>query len=99
MTAGFISKWHLIVAAIDVRSWVSVATIVLGSLFSVGYVWRIIEAMYFKPELENNASVQREMPAMMLFVAWLLIGFSFYIGVNPSWLVEICMNIAKGMLS
>jgi multicomponent Na+:H+ antiporter subunit D len=48
LTAGFIGKWYLIVAALE-QGWWWVAAIVLGtSLIAVMYVWRIVEAAWFR---------------------------------------------------
>ncbi len=50
-TAGFISKWLLINAALQSGSWggwLLVAIILASSLMAVVYIWRIIEALYFQ---------------------------------------------------
>jgi multicomponent Na+:H+ antiporter subunit D len=45
-TAGFTSKWYLVVGAIEAgQLWIA-ALIVAGSLIAVAYVWRIVEAAY-----------------------------------------------------
>ncbi|MCS6948524.1 MAG: hypothetical protein NZM12_13000, partial [Steroidobacteraceae bacterium] len=48
-TAGFVSKWYLILAAIDGARYDIVAAIVLSSLLAVAYLWRFVEAVYFAP--------------------------------------------------
>ena len=47
-TAGFISKWHLILAAMEKGQWWLVGAIVFSSLFAVAYVWRFVEVAYFQ---------------------------------------------------
>jgi multicomponent Na+:H+ antiporter subunit D len=46
-TAGFVSKWYLILAALERGQWWLVFLIVASSLLAVVYVWRFVEAAYF----------------------------------------------------
>ena len=47
-TAGFVSKWYLVLAAFEAGySWVAVL-ILLSSLLAVVYVWRFVEVAYFQ---------------------------------------------------
>ena len=48
LTAGFISKWFLVQAALEQSLWWLVVLIVASSLLAVEYVWRLVEALYFK---------------------------------------------------
>ncbi|HUP24523.1 MAG TPA: monovalent cation/H+ antiporter subunit D family protein [Thermoanaerobaculia bacterium] len=46
-TAGFITKWHLVLAAFD-RGLPAVGfAVLLSSLLAVAYVWRLVETAYF----------------------------------------------------
>ena len=47
LTAGFISKWYLILGAID-KGWWPLAIILLLTFLALVYIWRIVEAMYFR---------------------------------------------------
>jgi len=73
-TAGFVSKWYLMTAALQegLLGWVLVAVIVLGSLMAVAYVWRIVEAAWFKPApAGDGADRPGEAPLGMLVLTWL----------------------------
>jgi multicomponent Na+:H+ antiporter subunit D len=73
-TAGFVSKWYLMTAALQqgLLGWVLVAVIVLGSLMAVAYVWRIVEAAWFKEApAGDGAAAPGEAPAGMLALTWL----------------------------
>ena len=62
-TAGFISKWLLIVAALE-QGVVGIGLVVLilvSSLMALVYVWRIIETLYFKP-VQQGDTARREAP-------------------------------------
>jgi len=73
-TAGFVSKWYLLTAALQegLLGWVLVAVIVLGSLMAVAYVWRIVEAAWFKdPPAGEATCAPGEAPVGMLALTWL----------------------------
>jgi multicomponent Na+:H+ antiporter subunit D len=83
LTSGFISKWYLVSGAIDARSFPSAIAILLGSLLAVGYVWRVVEAVYFQPPDDDVLDV-REAPASILIPTWILIGASIWFGIDAS---------------
>jgi multicomponent Na+:H+ antiporter subunit D len=49
-TVGFVSKWHLLQAAIEQQHWIMVAIILIGSLLAIVYVWKLIEVLYFQQQ-------------------------------------------------
>lgn len=83
LTAGFISKWALIQAAIADGNWVAVAVVLIGSLLAVIYIGRIVEAAYLRPRPEG-ASEPREVGLWMLIPMWLLIAANFWFGIDTS---------------
>ena len=85
-TAGFISKWYLIVAALEGGHWALVFAIVLSSLLAVAYVWRFIEGAYLRPPA-GDAPARREAPSSMLITAWLLIAATIWFGLDTSFTV------------
>jgi multicomponent Na+:H+ antiporter subunit D len=97
-TAGFISKWYLILAVLD-RGWLGVAlviVIVIGSLLAVVYVWRIVEAAWFKaPPAEGAAT--REAPIGLLAVIWLAALANLYFGVFTEVPVALSSAAAEGL--
>ena len=56
LTAGFISKWYLVLAALERGMWPVAVLVLGGSLIAVAYVWRVVEAAYFR-EPEGEAAV------------------------------------------
>ena len=97
LTTGFISKWYLILAAIE-RGWWPVALVVLaGSLLAVIYIWRVVEAAYFRPWPKDKALVG-EAPLGMLIPTWLLIGLTIYFGVDTSLTLGIAGRAAEYLL-
>lgn len=45
--SGFFGKWYVLSGTIQEGRWVFAAAIVLGSLATIGYVFRILERLYF----------------------------------------------------
>jgi multicomponent Na+:H+ antiporter subunit D len=85
-TAGFISKWYLLIAALEQNNWLAATVIVGGSLLAVMYIWKIIEHAYFKIPISSASEGQviSEAPFTMLIPLWILVAANFYFGVNTS---------------
>ncbi len=88
-TAGFISKWYLVLAAIEQQSWLITLVILLGSLLAVIYMWKIIEVMFFRPASDSIVEV-KEAPVSLLLPMWTLVLANLYFGINT----ELTVNVA-----
>lgn len=53
-TAGFFSKWYLVLGSIDASNWTFVAVILASSLLNAVYFFRVIEKIYASPLPEGN---------------------------------------------
>jgi len=81
LTAGFVSKWYLIIAALDAgQSWL-VILIVITSLMAVYYVWRVIEAAWFSTAPETRPPVS-EAPLSLLIPLYVLVAANFWFGID-----------------
>ncbi|MCB1676389.1 MAG: monovalent cation/H+ antiporter subunit D family protein, partial [Halioglobus sp.] len=80
-TAGFVSKWYLLGAALDAGAvgLILVALIVLSSLMAVVYIWRIVESAYFQRP-QTTAVATGEAPALLLAVTWTAALGNLYFG-------------------
>ena len=98
-TAGFISKWYLILAAIEKQHWLIVIVILLGSLLAVIYVWKLVEVLYFKPVNESAQTVKiKEAPLMLLIPTWVLVIANVYFGFNTELTVGTATQAVKLLL-
>lgn len=88
LTVGFISKWYLVTAAIEHNWWPVAGLILLGSLLSVIYIWKIVEVVYFKAANEKTAHV-KEAPLSILAPTWTLVAANIYFGINTELTVGI----------
>jgi multicomponent Na+:H+ antiporter subunit D len=82
-TAGFITKWYLIVGAIDRGLWWLVAVIVATSLIAVAYVWRVVEAAYLRPA-RDGAAAPGEAPLGMLAAGLAMAALCVYFGFDTT---------------
>jgi multicomponent Na+:H+ antiporter subunit D len=100
LTVGFISKWYLILAALDHGWWPIAVLVVLSSLLAVVYVWRVVEVVYFQsaPEPDLTDPAVREAPLDMLVPTWLLIAATVYFGVDTSASVGVAGRAAAMLL-
>ncbi len=98
-TAGFISKWYLITAALDHGSLgvALIGALVASSLMAVAYMWRIVEAIYFADPTSDISAV-REAPLTMLVVTWVAALANLYFGLVPAVPVRLATSAAETLL-
>ena len=96
-TAGFVSKWYLILAALEKGWWYVAVLIVVSSLIAVVYVFRVIEAAYFRDAPEDLRDVT-EAPVSLLVPSWILVFANFYFGVETSVSVGIAERAAQALM-
>jgi multicomponent Na+:H+ antiporter subunit D len=87
-TAGFISKWYLVIAALEQDAWFTAFLIVLGSLLAVVYIWKIIEIMFFHEDTASTTAI-KEAPISMLVPMWILVIANIYFGLNTELMVSV----------
>lgn len=97
LTAGFISKWYLIVAAMEqgFAGFVIIATVLIGSLLAVAYIWRVVEAAYFQ---HGESTEKAEAPAALLIPTWILALATIYFGVDTQFSVGAATQAAEALL-
>lgn len=88
LTVGFISKWYLVVAALEQQSWWLVGILIVGSLLALIYIWRVVEVAYLKPAPAGCAT-RNEAPLSLLIPTWILIAGNIYFGIHTSLTVDV----------
>ncbi len=96
LTVGFISKWYLIVAALEKDWWWLAVLILLGSILAIIYIWKVVEVIYFQTGTQsNNQSIKfKEAPLSMLIPVWVIIFANIYFGINASLTTDIAQQAA-----
>ena len=95
-TAGFVSKWYLLLAALEQERIVVAFLIVASSLLAVVYIWRVVEVAYFQSTPDTEPV--EEAPLSMLLPIWTLVFANIFFGVNPAISVGVARQAAQGLI-
>ena len=96
LTVGFISKWYLVLAALEQGWWPLAALVLLGSLLAFIYIWRVVEVLYFQPPPADAPS--GDAPLSMQIPMWLLLAAVVYFGASASLTAGIARKAATLLL-
>jgi multicomponent Na+:H+ antiporter subunit D len=97
LTVGFISKWYLILGALEKGWWLVALLIIIRSLLAVIYFWKVVEFAYFKSR-PNGATKISEAPLSMLIPIWIMVGSNFYFGINTNFTISAAVKAAKSLI-
>ncbi|NNE38923.1 MAG: monovalent cation/H+ antiporter subunit D family protein, partial [Gammaproteobacteria bacterium] len=97
LTVGFISKWYLVLAALEQGYWPIAIVVLVGSLLAVIYMWKLVEAAYFN-KVDESEVVVKEAPLQLLIPTWLLIGASLYFGINTELTIDAAQKAAEMLM-
>ncbi|MBL27148.1 MAG: cation:proton antiporter [Rhodospirillaceae bacterium] len=96
-TVGFITKWYLVIAALETGWWEIAVIVLFSSLLAIIYVWRIVEAAYFSEPSETGATVT-EAPWPMVASTWVLAAACLYFGLDTRLPVGAATEAARALL-
>lgn len=97
LTAGFTSKWYLVMAALDAGQPWLVIIIMFTSLLAIYYIWRVVEAAWFR-ESPAGAELPSEAPLSLLVPLWVLVALNFYFGLDTRLTVGGAEMAARALL-
>ena len=95
-TAGFVTKWYLVLAALEKDQWWLAFLIVLSSLLSLVYVWRFVEAAYFREPRKDL--VPARVPPSMALSAAVLVAAVIVFGLDTTYTVDPALRAAEMLL-
>ena len=87
LTSGFVSKWYLVLGAVDHHSLTSLVVLLVGSLLSAAYLGPIVYKAYFEEESPASEEV-REVPWMVAPLA-ITAAASLLLGLFPGPVLEL----------
>ncbi len=94
LTVGFVSKWYLVLAAVELGLWPVVVVIVVGSVLALLYIGRVIEVAWF----EKGESEERcEAPLSLLLPTWALVITNFWFGIDTRLTVGLAELAARSL--
>jgi multicomponent Na+:H+ antiporter subunit D len=94
VTVGFVSKWYLVIGALEQDHFLVASMVLVGSLLAVLYVWRLVETIYFH---EPADPTKCEAPWSMLGPTWVLLAASIYFGLNTGMSAGVARAAAEAM--
>ena len=83
-SAGFVTKWYLILAALDAGKYLLVGVIFFSTLLMIIYFWRVVEIMYIRVGNPDSVALDppvEEAPPSMLIPILGTGGLTFVIGI------------------
>jgi multicomponent Na+:H+ antiporter subunit D len=100
LTAGFVSKWMLIQAMLEIGGLgiVLMVFILISSLLAVVYIWKVVEVAYFQQPAAGAAATHKEAPSTMLALLYLLVFANFWFGIDPSIPLKLASMEAASLL-
>lgn len=97
LTAGFISKWTLLLALAQEETWFLAGALVVSSILAVVYVWRVVEVLYFGQPSQKVLEA-KEAPLSMLVPTYGLILVMMVFGFWTEYSLGIAQQAAATML-
>jgi len=97
LTVGFVSKWYLILGAIEKGWWPVAVLVLITSLMALVYIWRVVEVAYFQPPPEDSEP-PGEAPLSMLLPTWTLVLANFWFGIDARTTVGVARRAAEALL-
>ncbi len=92
-TAGFVSKWFILLAAWDAQQWFAMLIIVLSTLLNAAYFVPVIYRGFFCAAPEGETA--RPLPRTMLLAMGTTAILSLLVFLLPESLLDLCLSIIK----
>ncbi|MFT5448969.1 MAG: multicomponent Na+:H+ antiporter subunit D [Gammaproteobacteria bacterium] len=98
-TAGFVSKWYLLLGVVEHGWWPLAGLLVLTSLMAIVYIGRVLEVAWFHDAEPNTVAARAtEAPLSMLIPLWTLVLANIWFGIQTTVPVDIARTAAATML-
>jgi multicomponent Na+:H+ antiporter subunit D len=98
LTVGFVSKWYLVLAAIEAGYWPIALIALVGSLLAFFYLWKVVEIAYFNDSETSPSNTQNEAPLGILIPMWILVIANIYFGIDTGLTVEATQAAASMLM-
>lgn len=95
LTAGFISKWYLLQAAMAQGYWLVVVFMLLSSFLAVIYIGKVLEALYFQPKTANTLTANTDRSVLLITVTALFALASIFFGIQT----DLSVGFAKEIVA
>ncbi len=99
LTAGFIGKWYLVLAALERGWWPIAPLVVVSSILAFVYIWRVIEVAYLREPASGGSGEVEEAPLTLLLPTWALALANIWFGIETSINAGGAFEAARGVLA
>lgn len=96
LTAGFISKWYIVLGAVESGYYLAIPVVLLSSILSLIYIWRVIELAYFG-NAEVNCSYSK-VPFSLFFPTVISSSLCIFFGLYTELPVELSKKAIEVLL-
>jgi multicomponent Na+:H+ antiporter subunit D len=98
-SAGFVSKWYLVLGSLNEGAIIFAAVILLGSMMAAWYCFRIVYYMFFLPDTEGRwREIHGEAPNSMLATSWILALATLLFGVFASRILPVLKEAIEAIV-
>ncbi len=96
-TVGFVSKWYLVLGALESGLWPLAALVLFGSILALIYIWRLVEVVWFERPAADAPAID-EAPLQMLAPILVLAFANLYFGINTDLTAGLAQRAAEALL-
>jgi len=98
LTAGFITKWYLILAVIEYGWWPLAMVLVISSLMAVAYVWRVVDYLWFQP-MSPLVEAKAKIPPRTILIPSAVLSFTcIYFGIDTGVTLGAAERVVQAIL-
>jgi multicomponent Na+:H+ antiporter subunit D len=97
-TAGFVSKFYLVQAALERDWWWAVAAIMISSVLAVAYMARMLVPMWLMAP-EGRERAPHRAPLAALVPLWILALANIWFGANAGWFVSLSQAAGQAAIN
>ena len=94
-TVGFISKWYLILGALQYKNILVIVFVAISSLLTIAYVWKISKLIFLSEPIKQNFNIPITMKFSCILGSVLIITF----GIFPGFLINNANEISSILMS
>jgi len=99
-TAGFFSKWYLVLGGVEANNWVFVAVILASSLLTAVYFFRMIEKLFATPSSGDQAVEQAREPSARILTPIIILAIGIIVlGLINALIVSYVLQPVAALLS
>ena len=99
LTAGFVSKWYLLLATLEAGAWISAGLVIAASIVALLYTGKVLEVAYLREPTPGSVQAKaKDPPGSLLVALWLLVAASVYFGIDTELTIGVAERVAVDLL-